>query len=301
MTVKLNGEKLAAYNNSKYNQMDSVHNVYKEQSATIEKADEKGERFASKKEKNSQKKIPVNHLRLKNVKTAKPIIIAVMTAIFIGSVLGFVLLGVFGNIDSVIMPNHNNRVVQLNPAEQADQDGEKDALSLSSVNAYVLQAGVFSDEANAQTLVGEYKAQGIIPVVWQRDNQYYVLTAVTNSQENADALAKQQEAMGLEAFVKEWESSAGEMNMTSGEAEWFQTFHELLAGSIEAVSASDSVPLEGWTALLGNQDHESERVASFAEEIEPYLEHLAGSEQVTFQQGLLEIWHHYDMFLRNEE
>lgn len=301
MTVKLNGEKLAAYNNSKYNQMDSVHNVYKEQSATIEKADEKGERFASKKEKNSQKKIPVNHLHLKNVKTAKPIIIAVMTAIFIGSVLGFILLGVFGNIDSVIMPNYNNRVVQLNPAEQADQDGEKDALSLSSVNAYVLQAGVFSDEANAQTLVGEYKAQGIIPVVWQRDNQYYVLTAVTNSQENADALAKQQEAMGLEAFVKEWESSAGEMNMTSGEAEWFQTFHELLAGSIEAVSASDSVPLEGWTALLGNQDHESERVASFAEEIEPYLEHLAGSEQVTFQQGLLEIWHHYDMFLRNEE
>src|SRR5699024_11864220 len=117
--------------------------VEREQAATVENADQQNQTFDS----NSDNMNPLN----KKIKLGafKPVVIFISAAIFIGSILGFIMLNTFGNIND--LSNHGNNPEATN-AVAADKDTEKKSNASDeqkAITAYVLQGGVFSEKANA--------------------------------------------------------------------------------------------------------------------------------------------------------
>ncbi|HLR52836.1 MAG TPA: SPOR domain-containing protein [Candidatus Avamphibacillus sp.] len=298
LTVKMNGETIDKQEKLNQKQAHFNQKIYNEQAATNEITNKNVNPFARDKG-NKKKGVKISNMRrIGYVKELKPIIIAVITAIFIGSVLGFILLKMFVNIDNGLANTSNsNPVVHLDANTKDTPKENTSKVTLPSIQAFVLQGGVFSAEENAKEFASKYNKKNINTVIWERDNQYYLITGLANSKESANDLADQQEGHGLEVFVKEWESPAIEVQLANNEFEWFQSLHNLLVKSIDGINGKDSLPVDGWSALFDENKTESEKIISFKEKIEPYTKNIKEGGKSDIQYELLEIWYELEAFL----
>src|SRR5699024_2269373 len=115
ITVRLNGKKANKNKHNQENKSAGFQSI-REQAATIENADEPIPTFARKSDN-------TNPLNKKSKWGAfKPVVISISAAIFIGSILGFIMLNMFGNIND--LSNHGNNPEATN-AVAADKDTEK--------------------------------------------------------------------------------------------------------------------------------------------------------------------------------
>src|SRR5699024_12332268 len=137
ITVRLNGKKANKNKRNKNDEPTEFQSVDHEQAATVENADEPIPTFARKTDN-------MNPLNKKSKWGAfKPVVISISAAIVIGSMLGFIMLNMFGNIND--LSNHGNNPEATNAVVAAkDTEQKSNATDEQNANtAYVLQGVVF--------------------------------------------------------------------------------------------------------------------------------------------------------------
>jgi len=199
-----------------------------------------------------------------------------------------------------VLPNpiNSNPIVHLDTNTKDTPKEDTSKITLSSIRAFVLQGGLFSEEENAKEFASKYNSKNIKTVIWERDSQYYLITGLANSMESAKDLRDQQEGDGLEVFVKGWESPSIDVQLAKNESEWFQSFHDLLVKSIDGITGEGSIPVDDWSTLIDENKIESEKVNAFKEKIEPYTKNIKKGETSDMQYELLEIWRELEAFFK---
>lgn len=302
INVKLNGKQT----NNNFSNKNSNHRFHllqnKEQAAAVEDT-EKGKihSFARKEPGKVTNFQSINHHPKKEY-FLKPVIIAIVSAIVIGSILGIIMLNLFVNLDNgptnTITGNAPVTNNNTNTKEKAAEKG-KATVTLASMNAYVLQAGVFSEESNAKEFASTFENTGFTPFIWSQDGQYFVLTGITNTEEKAKQLAVNFSEQNKEVYVKNWTVEEVETDLTTSEHKWIETFHETWTDSLTAISEQNSIPVKKWNSLLQDYPQQSDKITPIVKGIQADIEQLEDGDVKRSQHLLLNIWALYDTNIGN--
>ncbi|MUK86971.1 hypothetical protein GMD78_00960 [Ornithinibacillus sp. L9] len=234
-----------------------------------------------------------------NFRKIRPLVFASISAVVIGSILGIILLNMFVNIDDITNPMNPTPVTSIDTDEREEQtnnntgnDGENmSTKTLGTMDGFVLQGGVFSEETNATEVGRDFEEEGFQPVIWNRDNQYYLLVGLSNTQEHAKSNAESLMDLDLEVFVKDWNSGELEMELSEEEYKWFQSFQSQWDQSLASISTQDSIVLTDWNSIFENSPPNSNTVDQFLASIEPYTSKLQDASNQELQYILLGMWY----------
>ncbi|MBS3679447.1 SPOR domain-containing protein [Ornithinibacillus massiliensis] len=221
----------------------------------------------------------------------KPIIIAIISALTIGSIMGFVLLKIIVNFDNNL--NGTPAVAMPIEGEEKGKDDNQGNASkvdtshymLDSMSAFVLQGGVFSSIANAEAESGKFVEQGYAPVIWEKDNQFYLLVTMRRSKEDLQSDINSLKEKGIEVYAKDWQTSEKEVALTKEEYDWVVSFQEQWNLSLE----NGSLDEETWNALIEQAPKGSTELNSFVTQMEELLTSKENTEIV-----LLNLWNSLD-------
>ncbi|SET70008.1 Sporulation related domain-containing protein [Oceanobacillus limi] len=230
----------------------------------------------------------------------KTFVFSGVSAIIIGSILGIALLNMFVNMDeltgtgnsSPVSTSSNNDSIDNTNSSQSDGEasGGSSQHTISAMNGYVLQGGVFSEEVNASNEATKFEELGYTPVIWEQDNQYYVLVGLTNTEQHAKSLAQSLKEEGLEVFSKPWSSEAIDLELTTEEYTWFQSLQQQWEEATTSLSQEDTLVLNDWQDIIDNSPQSSEMIGNFIESIEPFQQDLQDVGHKESQYILLSIW-----------
>lgn len=224
----------------------------------------------------------------------KPIIIAIISALIIGSIMGVVLLNIIVNFDN----NWNGTPAVAMPIEGEEKGkddnqgnastGDTSPYMLDSMFAFVLQGGVFSSTANAEAESGKFVEQGYAPVIWEKDNQFYLLVTMGRSKEDLQSDINSLKEKGIEVYAKDWQTSEKEIVLTKEEYDWIVSFQEQWNLSLE----NGSLEEETWNALIEQAPKGSTELNSFVTQMEELFTSKDNTEIV-----LLHLWNSLDSVL----
>lgn len=196
---------------------------------------------------------------------AKKLAAAALGAALIGVVLGFLLLRYTAGIES-----ETSGVA----APIATKEAAANAGAFGDLTAYVVQGGVYNQEDIGQDVVQKYADAGIPAVLWEKNGQYFLLTGMAGSQEEADTLGSQLQAQGYESYVKQWDPG-----VEAASSAWLDELAVLLA-------AGDNQDPALWTAWQEKIPAEAESVKTASDEA------VSAMEQGSFTASmLLPVWH----------
>ncbi|MEC5422039.1 hypothetical protein QGM71_00850 [Virgibacillus sp. C22-A2] len=229
----------------------------------------------------------------------KPVIFAVLSAIIIGTILGVIMLRMFVTMgeDS---PATGETITPIMDTEEENTNDENEAVSETisenheSISAFVLQAGVFSEESNANEWASDYYRAGLPGVIWERDNQYFLLVGLTNSKEQAMQLAADLEKDGFETFIKEWKTNGSEIELTNTEHAWLHDFHEHWYMYFNSLNEQTVLSGNEWKDLITAYPEASEKLSTISQEIIRLQKEMDESDKVETQNILLELWKQYE-------
>lgn len=282
--VRENGKKL------KKTKTEKLHTGHAEQAAAAQDPNEDPiPIFASPSDFESKKKPGKNN----KFSHFKPILIAILSAIGIGSILGFVMIRLFVGIDSELTAQGSNALPIVDPDD--NKSVETDQLVLEPIDAFVLQAGVFSDQANAEAWNEKFAEAGLASMIWEKDDQYYLLTGLANEKESAkEMLAELKEAGDFDIFVKEWSTDQAELELSQPEAEWFQSFRDQWTKALAKVDSQEALSTGDWEDLAANYPKEANQDVPLIDAISDVEKEETVDPQIT----LLNLWHAYDRSLQ---
>ncbi|QTM99961.1 hypothetical protein ERJ70_12065 [Sediminibacillus dalangtanensis] len=178
----------------------------------------------------------------------KVFLFAAFAALAIGLALGFIMLRMFAGIDEASDPE-TLPSSYTNPAN--DDPGKETAEKtngLKGMEAFVIQGGVFSSKDKAEAWQKNFTEADFPSMVWEREGQYYLFAGVADTEAAAKKTASAMTENKLETYVKPWQTTATEKDLTEGEAEWLQQFPPLWQDS---VSAGGEINREEWNDWLG--------------------------------------------------
>jgi len=285
--VKMNGKKI----DKEVNKATWNRSIKDEVAATVEKTNHFTNERAKKKSVGSNRG---KQLILK----FKPLITTIFLALIIGSIFGFVMLKIFGTIDNGMATPGNNPVVNLDKATEKDDEIEgEDNIELPTIQAYILQGGVFSSEENAEEFARKYQENEIPTIIWPRENEYFLLLGVAHTLEKGEKLASRIEEEELEVFVKEWATQASEISLTSNEEEWINSFQKWLTSSIEELDEQENSSISSLEKLLSDLPDDSGSLESFKESIQAIVKKVKEDGRSPTQEDLLNMWLQYELFI----
>ncbi|WP_026906336.1 SPOR domain-containing protein [Paucisalibacillus globulus] len=281
--------------------IDKIGKVNREQAATVEESSEnKIQTFAREYDTplSLSKSIPKNR---NYFNMFKPIIIAIISAITIGSIMGFVMLKIIVNFDNdlnatpaYLVPGQNEENDNKEKGSAGESTSNGSLFQISAMSAFVLQGGVFSSVANAEAESAKFIEQGYSPVIWEKDSQYFLLISSGISkedlQEDTDALMDH----GIDAYAKEWTVGEKEIKLTEKEYNWFSSFQD----NWNMALGKDNIEIETWKGLVGEAPKGSEAFNSFVANI---TEQINSVNDKNSGQVLLSMWELYDSFLTTEQ
>ncbi|MFP7253438.1 hypothetical protein SFC02_03975 [Terribacillus goriensis] len=196
---------------------------------------------------------------------AKKLAAAALGAALIGVVLGFLLLRYTAGIES-----ETSGVA----APIATKEAAANAGAFGDLTAYVVQGGVYNQEDIGQDVVQKYADAGIPAVLWEKNGQFFLLTGMAGSQEEADTLGSQLQAQGYESYVKQWDPG-----VEAASSAWLDELAVLLA-------AGDNQDAALWKAWQEKIPAEAKSVKAVSDEA------VSAMEQGTFTASmLLPVWH----------
>ena len=199
----------------------------------------------------------------RSFKIFQPIIVAILSAIIIGSVLSFVMFQVFVSVEEDLA--NQSQIQQLPAAADSntanETAAEKSLFSLEAIHSFVLQAGVFSEKANADQLAGELAKSDIPSFVWERDGQFFVFVGALANKAQGEKLAEKYSE--VELYVKEWSTLPGEIELNDEEISWFTAFREQFINQLQSEDQNLTFSVESLPEI-----NESEIVQSFKETVE---------------------------------
>lgn len=220
-------------NDSKYKhpfKKDSYENNNRKSDSSIHS-------FSSSKNRRSKQRIP---------RRLKTVIIAFLSAIIIGTILGFVMLHMMTNI------NGGHRVASSTNIDEKENNTVNDTTSieLEEMSGYVVQAGVFSDPSNAKEWAETYKQAGLQTVTWKREGHYYLLVGLTSTLEEAKQLEAELQSYEYDLFIKEWKTDSSKIKTTDEEGTWLQLFQSEWQVALNNIYGESDLAIEDWEHLL---------------------------------------------------
>lgn len=231
-----------------------------------------------------------------NLNMFKPIIIAIVSAVVIGSIMGFVMLKIIVNFDNDL----NGTPAVLVPSEEegkkndggATNNADKGAYSLGAMSAFVLQGGVFSSVENAEAESAKFIENGYTPVVWEKDGQFFLLVNLGSTKEDLQSDTTSLMNNGIEAYAKEWQLAERKVEVTREEYEWLTSFQDNWNNSLEKGALDENK----WNNLIEQAPTDSTLLADFITLLKDQLSAISTKDH---KQILLAIWHSYDSALNN--
>lgn len=173
----------------------------------------------------NQEQIPVHYrpqepVKKKN-KWVMPVLLTISTAAVIGTILGMFILQLFVDIEEetgVTQGEGNTNTISTQPAELIETD-------LPSLSAYVLQAGMFTEQANAEEWKEYYEALGESAFIWESEEQHYLFIGIYGTEEQASEKLEELQSSEVDVFMKKWETTEGSVTeRTTEEIKWIEQF-----------------------------------------------------------------------------
>ncbi|WP_040981678.1 SPOR domain-containing protein [Oceanobacillus jeddahense] len=202
-----------------------------------------------------------NKDKLKRNPIWKAILISGLSAIFVGSTIGFFLFRMFVQVDT---PTSAENSSQTTPAVSQTEKEETSldfvSTSLDSLETYIIQAGIFSDQENAGPLIDTLSSLGISTVFFEREEEFYLMAGVASSEDTAQALADSLSDGQAELYVKEWSTQTNEIELTEAESEWITMFQAFFDEQIQQTDLTQPIADEEITALVDKAPDEVNKV-----------------------------------------
>ncbi|WP_163970134.1 SPOR domain-containing protein [Oceanobacillus halotolerans] len=236
----------------------------------------------------------------KGFKNLKPILFAILSAIGVGSILGFIMLNFFGGMDDYTGTGDTNSSVPAVIDDEGDDDShqttEEDepqvtansSASLPALTGFVVQAGVFSDEPNAEEAAKDLENSGYSSVVWNDGESYFLFTGVASTKEHANELAA---TIDEEVYVKEWQTDEVELTLNEKEAQWIHNVSDQWKASLKSVSQNGSLQTEGWNKVLEAFPTESETLSPLHNTLKELNKEMEAADENRAHYLLLQIWY----------
>lgn len=265
--VEDNGKQLKYKLNDRTN-----HSAEKELAAALEDSDDTEDSVPVITGLNKTKN-PLNKKKRHIFYYLKPIIIAVASAIIIGSILGFGMLRLFVNVEGDVtgeVPNNNN---PSTVAENNEATAGSASVQLEPLEAHILQAGIFTEKENAEQWADNYAVEGIQTITWERDNQYFLIAGLASTKEEANTIAAELKKNGsIDLYVKEWTTINGDVELTADEENWLGQFQTMWQESLKNSSGGNTLSTESWSELLAAEPSQKEKLSSLSSSINESLE-----------------------------
>ncbi|WP_085991778.1 SPOR domain-containing protein [Oceanobacillus senegalensis] len=283
--VKENGKVINKYPDQ------SIQSSNLESAATLQESDEPVQPF--------DRKTDLSNVTLQNktskFKMFKPVIIAIASAILIGSILSVIMFQILIDVESDITGQSLTALPASSDEAESDENvnhngNEMSKYSLEPISGFVLQAGVFSEMENAEAWAANFSSLGLPTIVWQRNNQYYLLLGITATKEKATNLAEELNTGEFDVYVKEWSTKSQELQLTEAEYSWLQQFQQSWQTVLESLISSNSLSKDNWNSLTNNQVSESNTLSKLLG-LTLNTETLSGLEA---HQQMLEIMYAYE-------
>src|SRR5699024_5908234 len=113
-------------------------------------------------------------------------------------------------------------------SETSDTDEEEKQdtpeTQVDSFQFYVVQAGVFSEQENAEEWGDNFTDLSFSALTWEQGGQYFVLTGLGTTEADTKKQAEEMEEHDLEVFVKEWEVTHKSSEMNEQDVLFLQKF-----------------------------------------------------------------------------
>ncbi|GLO66719.1 hypothetical protein M3E13_05690 [Oceanobacillus kimchii] len=259
------------------------------------------EESAAAQEKHEQDKLPVltalkkskkgfpNKKNQKSIQL-KPLLMAVISAVIIGSVLGFTLIRMFVQVDSP--PSANGGVPTVGGINDAETSMTvtTESYQIEPLQSYIIQAGIFSEEANAVEWQEKYTDLDIKTIIWQREDQYFLLAGVAPTKELGQSISESISQQGnVDLYVKEWSTTEGEVELTKEEVQWIDSFHSFWQTELtNQMNATDPITSDKIQPLI-------ESVPKETHSINKLVETLNETSGEPASQQLLRLMHEYEI------
>lgn len=236
-------------------------------------------------------------------KYIKPVIIPIFSALLIGSVLGLIMLKMFVTLDSDATSGNDDipiSAIEKDKEEQKLQNGSS-IVHVEGVQAYVLQAGVFSEEANALEWKEKYENKNIPTVVWEKDKRFHLFAGIAETESQANHLSQQFKKNELEVYVKEWQTEGIETKLSNVEHQWLAKFQNEWNNSLKLLSAGEELEPKAWKQIVDGFPKDTEKLSQLNSHLEENLNKLSEGNNNQAQAVLLSLWLTYEKTIKELE
>lgn len=213
------------------------------------------------------------HYRPKQVREKNwiaPIFLTILTAGAVGTVLGMFIINLFTGIENEQVGEDRNPTSTSAVTAQGTND-QVHAGSLPVLAGYVLQAGLFEEQANAEEWQQTYTSAGQPAFIWERDEQYFLLIGIYHTEDQAKQRAVELQGEGFDVFVKAWQTTEKELELPEDASAWIGQFGQVFE---DALTAKENTSLMNHLERAPQADRLAGLVESLeepTEEIEVYL------------------------------
>lgn len=233
---------------------------------------------------------------IRTIVQARHHIIAVFSALAIGTIIGFIMLSLLSNIgQSYKNPEENVVSIQKqgeNEKDRNDKAEETETKTIEKMNHYVIQAGVFQKNDSLPALQQQYEKEGFPVQIWEREGKYYAFAGVFQTEELARLFAEEMKQKDLDVFVKDWQTDDFQVEGTKAFLDWIEAFHELLNQSIEQLEQDGKFDRHEWEKLYNQHVFDDEWSSSLKDIIADYVKH-AYQDDTNSHLFLLNIWKNF--------
>jgi len=248
----------------------------------------------------------IYYTRKSRFRAFKPFLIASISAVIIGSLLGFFMLNMFVDINADINQRDGsplsaaaNDEDETNGAggegnDAASGDGAASPVTFEAVDAFVLQAGKFGEKANADEMAATVQQAGFAAMVWEKEGFFHVLSGIAASKQQGTQLANTFADEGLEVFVKEWQTEADERELPDKENEWLQKYEQQWNDSLASVTDGNQLSKNAWAEIVDTIPENTEYITDFTETLKEQHEQIGQGGKWQDQVILLSLWEQYN-------
>ncbi|MFD1449841.1 MULTISPECIES: SPOR domain-containing protein [Oceanobacillus] len=200
-------------------------------------------------------------LRKRNI-IWKAILVSGVSAIFVGTIIGFILFRMFVQVDTPA--SAGNPTQGTTPVAQPEkEEAESDIVtgSLDSLETYIIQAGIFSELENADPLIESLTSLDIPTVFLEKDGQFYLMAGVGPSEDAVKSLAASLANNQADLYVKKWSTEAREIEMTEAESAWITEFQSFFDEQLKQADLNQPIADEEITVLVDKAPERADRIA----------------------------------------
>ncbi|MEN1970485.1 hypothetical protein WMZ97_20715 [Lentibacillus sp. N15] len=230
----------------------------------------------------------------------KPILVAILSAVVVGGLLGFIMLNMFNGIGY----QTNGESGQQNLAGTgSESDASKttaqgSSMTLPSLSAFVLQGGVFSTQDNAKQWVETFQQAEHPAAIWEREGQFTLLAGLAETEEQAKALAA--DFTDEDIYIKEWSTEEADIEGTDQEQKWLQAFVDRWNDSVHLLSSENELDTEAWQKLMNDFPKQASHLAAFQKQLAASFKEMTDGNNAE-QTFLLEQWQQYEKLAAAQE